>query len=478
MVLNAYGVRRLPKPYNHRTLIEQDDDYAFIQGDPSDTTDCTWFVLSLTADERRKFSSALLAGLDQLYPDEFINLYEKFWLQPSEFPNAIADNSCMDLCTLILDCINTDADIQQAIANYSIGSNVPPDAPLDTGISGTDVLEDANIVTCNNDNLFGATTGLVDLMNDIIEDLIEVLSNNSSLIGRVGDAIEGIPLIGELPLDDILQLVENFVDDLEQLYQANYTVAVRDQYRCDLFCIAQGDCTITFEQIYDYFEGEFGSTVPTNDVTEFVAWFATNSPANALIVPAWHLFIAGIMRFGGMVLDIDSGRLITMVSALYNDPDGDWLTLCNCAQPPDIDTDLTTGLNGWYIYDDPAYVPRGNWQNTIGVVDQWTEDRWRTSIGYDFGQVETIDRIEVDLDFEQAGNTNVINWYEGIHSTPTYGYDPLIEAKNITQDGLITMVTTTQATTDKVAFQVANGTSGLIGVHGKGIIKAVRIWFV
>jgi len=474
MVLNAYGVRRLPKPYNHRTLIEQDDDYAFIQGDPSNTTDCTWFVLSLTADERRKFSSALLAGLDQLYPDDFINLYEKFWLQPSEFPNAIADNSCMDLCTLILDCINTDTDIQQAIANYSIGSNVPLDAPLDTGISGTDVLEGAGIVTCNNDNLFGATTGLVDLMNEIAEDLIEVLSNNSSVIGRVGDAIEGIPILGELPVDDILQLVENFVDDLEQLYQANYTVAVRDQYRCDLFCIAQGDCEITFEQIYDYFEGEFGSTVPTTSVEDFILWFATNSPANALIVPAWHLFIAGIMRFGGMVLDIDSGRLITMVSALYNDPDADWNVLCNCGTTADFVFDFETGNQSWIIFDKPTEPPRGIYTVSTGFEESWSEERYRCAPMYDFGSIQNIDRVDVDVYWELAGNTNVINlqkdWVQGVD------VGSLVESVTVTGNGDQTFSFQTQFSSDKIDLNCAVGTQNQVGVTGEIIIKEVRVW--
>lgn len=352
-----------PYPLSYLPSDGGNDLTPFVSGDPTVLPDTTnWYVMCLTPEQLQAMRNIINIGAPIAYPNDYVQ-YWRLWAQIEQFPNEVPENSCMDFCQLVLDCINTNTDVQEAIASYTNAPTIPLDEPLNTTISNSDIIGDAVIVTCNPDNLFGATTGIVDFMNQLALDFIEIMSNNASIIGRVGDAIEGIPIIGELPVDDVLQLVESFVDDMEQLYQANYTVATRDDYRCELFCIALDNCGITFEQIYDFFEAELGSTVPTTSVEAFILWFATNSPANSLIVPAWHLFIAGLMRFGGSIFNIDSARLITMVSAMYNDPDPDWSTLCLCGWIETFDFTLN---DGGFVATDSGYGTRGVWSSGNG----------------------------------------------------------------------------------------------------------------
>ena len=155
---NPYGIKRLPYPINRRTLLEQDDLFDFTQGNPEDTTDCSWYVFQFTSEQRLKFGSALLAGMDLIYPDEFVSLFQ-LWLQPTEFPNTfppVSLSGCdpVELCELVLQCIQENEDIQRAIGEYSLTSAVSSTSPENETALSTDLFQGQP--DCDNDKIYGA----------------------------------------------------------------------------------------------------------------------------------------------------------------------------------------------------------------------------------------------------------------------------------------------------------------------------------
>ena len=345
-----YDRNRLPYPYSYRTILEQDSPDDFVVGDPQSSDPCNFFVVSLNDDEKRKFTSALLAGLDLLYPDEFVYLFQ-LWLQPTEFPNSFPPSTIgacnpVDLCQLILQCIQDTPSLQQAIAQYGGGGySVPLDSPFDTEILGTNLISDNS--SCDNDKLFGAMTGLVDLINDLATDFIQILQDNVNTAARVAELIEVIPGIGEVVPADIVTLAENFCEDLQNAYDAAYTVALRDEMRCDLYCLAQDECQVDFAEILAYYEGKLGF-INVSDFDDFFGQYITGAFIGNQLVYAWYYFVIGMFSFGSEVLNIDQDKFVKMISALFNDPDSDWSVICDsctpCQLPIDIDfEDQTAG---------------------------------------------------------------------------------------------------------------------------------------
>lgn len=291
----------------------------------------------------------------------------------------IVSDCNMDLCQRIIDCINSTPDLQQLIANTALGSGINGTDGVNSGIANSNILE--GNVGCDNDNLFGMATGIVDLYNNLALDLIEQLSASTNSAGRLGDMIEAIPGIGILPADDILQFAEAFMDDIEQNYQASYTVGLADEYRCELFCLAQDDCELTFTDIFNYFNDKMIASVAIVDWIDFVEFFTNGLFSGEELVHAFHAFVAGTFMLSGSILGIDSSKLITMVSALFNDPDSDWDVLClSCLDWTQeyLQVHGDPSIDGWVYnqgtYDNVGLEIDSTWNGTFtgSCIPNWT----------------------------------------------------------------------------------------------------------
>lgn len=324
-------------------------------------------VLTVTEQEYVEMLSALYNGAKTTYPEKWISVI---------YPLIKAGK--VDFCTAVLNCIETNTEVQEAIAEYSgTTTNQLTDTP-EQEILDSDTLSEAGIVTCQNDNLFGAITGLVDLMNDLAEDFIEIMTANTNSVGRMGDVIEMIPVFETLPVDDLLQIVEGYMEDLEQNYQASYTVALRDDYRCDLFCISKDACELDFEQIFDYFRSQLQSSFTMLDLEDLFEWLLQGFFTGTELVHAWHTLISGLMLFGSKVLNVDYKRIVTMVSAMYNDPDSDWSILCSCGWT--WNSDFANSSNIWlarnFGFGDLAFYNTGvNWESVDGSTSASNDSR-------------------------------------------------------------------------------------------------------
>lgn len=444
---------------------------------PEDNTSIC-VVLPDSAEFRQLYMGALLAltrwyyydVTDETDAESVVNrVSECLYLTMQDYGN------CMTDCDAILQCVLTNDALRNEITNIAInGVSAQLDSLSNATYESHDLSHGQN-TTCNYDNLFGMVTGLVDLYQNLALDIIEIMTASANNIGRIGDLVEAIPIIGELPFDDIQQFAENFVDDLEQNYQANYTLSLRDEYRCDLFCLAvDNNCVLTLAMVTDYFATRLQHDFQQLDMEDVLEYFTQGAFTGVELVHAWHTFVSLLMQYGGIILGLHFERFIKMVAVLWNDPDSDHSILCDCFNEPDYSFDFTS-QNSWTIINITGQN-RATWVVNEGYDDVWQDTRWRTAIFYDFGQSVTISKIEIDFKHQLAGVTNIISLYKDPVQGSSLG--TLVETINISTNGELTRTFETQFTpsTNKICFQGVNGTQNSQVTHGDHIIRRVRIW--
>lgn len=347
---NPYGIRRLPFPLNYRTELLQDDTIEFVAGNPQDATDCSWFVYQLTAENRLKLTSAMLAGLDLLYPDEFVSLFQ-LWLQPLEFPDQfppIATGCTVpDLCNLILNCIETTQELQDAISYYSSVSNIQSgsqqiEANLDSQLVN-------NPIGCDNDIIFGMTTQLVEFSDRLIKDLFEQIDASQLSATNVGYLIKLVPVLETLPLDEMFELTDKLVDDMETAYLSASTQLLKDEIACDLFCLAQdNNCVLTLEMVRDYYQDKANIVFSYNDVLSFLQDFISGTFVGNAVFYGMNIFFFQIFAFGGKFLEYLFSDYMRVIQSMYNDPNSDWDTICDdCPTNWVWNSDFANSANIW-----------------------------------------------------------------------------------------------------------------------------------
>lgn len=299
-------------------------------------------VLQVTEEQYIKMLSALWNGAYTTYPQEWMSVV---------YPLIKAGK--MSLCDAILACIQSTPEIQQEIAQLSLSAPVATDTEENGGYLGTEII--TTQAGCDNDAIFGMTTQLTDLWNQLSEDMLEIFTEIPAGFARIGDFIEAFPGLGVLPFDDILQFGESFMDDIQTGYDSAYTVALRNEIRCHLFCLALDNCELTMEDMRDYFFDELAETLTFDSFGEFMEDLLLLNLVGQATVWGMHLLLAQAMIFGSSILDTDVLFVYQLINTFFNDPDSDWVTLCTGCATWEKTWDFTTESgagDGWQV---------GNW---------------------------------------------------------------------------------------------------------------------
>lgn len=380
------------------------DMTPFVSGDPTVQPNSTnWYILCLTPDELQALRNIINVGSPIVYPDTYIK-YWRLFSQLEQFPNEIPEDSCMDLCTLILDCINSTPALQQAIADYSLGSAIDGATVEDSTILASNIVSDQG--GCNNDNIYGMTIQLVQFVNSINEDILELFVNAPFAAGRLGDIIEAIPGIGELPFDDMLQFADNFLEDINDAYQSAYTVSLEQEMACDLFCLAQdNNCTLTWEQARDYYADKTAVLLDTTDWSKFVEDLIANNWIGTTTVYVMYYLFFQTLIYGGEILGQNSEKVNNIIASMFNDPDPDWNINCDpCVSTWQHTFDFTVSDGGFYVVA-PAgadalgqYVASTGWSTSDGLFANPDHYGRAVSIRKDF-TTSNITKVEMAYNY-------------------------------------------------------------------------------
>lgn len=473
-VSNEYQFYSSQYPYPLNRVLTDGGDFCkpFTIGDPTNVNPGVdnFYIICCTPDEMSKIQSAIEVGAPIAYPDFYSDVFQ-LMEQAIQFPNSFEGAACVDLCQLIINCINDTPELQQLIAQTSIGAPINGSTGQNSQLLLSEIIN--NPSGCDNDHLFGMTTGLVDLLDDVGKNILSRLQASANPSGRIGDIIEAIPGIGELPVDDIFQFVESALEDIENGYDAAYTAVLRNDLRCGLFCIAQDDCTLTLEEARDFYVDQLGLPFDFVSVLDFINNINDNAWLGDATVYVMHLIVLQMLIFGGNVTGFDVDKLLQIVQSMFNDPDSDWMTLCNDCETLCYTFDFTTSTEGFMPLTEEGYPDRAVWEDGIGWNQNWSNLRWRCGIYYDLPQVENIVRIELDVDFNPIGATSVMNRHQYFTDGNVNGS---IDAKTVTQSGVQTLVYDVDYSSDQLVFNGANGTQGNMGIQDTQIITGMRVY--
>jgi len=323
------------------------------------------FVLSLNQTEWTKLYTAVLTGADLSYPNEAHNV-EYLFLQ-------MMDVNMADLCAVIADCITnspgTRTALNQFLEDNGYGSGGGADSPPGVYDANELLIDGSEFPGCDNDQLFGAITQSVDLFNQIITDAFEAFEASTAPWERVSAILEAIPITNILAVDDLIQFADQMFENLAQNYLAEYTAAIRDEYRCDLFCATKDTCEMSFQTMADYFVGRVGQSFTEATFLDWIDWFVFGSFPDEAVVHASHAILCSVLAYGAKFFNLDHTWLARAMTSFLNDPDNDWDGLCECTAPALLvgmgSCIATEDTGGWWDLTDPNYcggcAPNGEW---------------------------------------------------------------------------------------------------------------------
>lgn len=322
-----------------------------------DNTTQTLLNVSWSQAEYTRILSALLVGAELTYPFQSQQIYYDFM----RLKNSMT-------CEQIIDCIENDADTRLSLQifltqnGYGTGSGTY-DTP--TIYTNNPLLADGSqIPSCGNDNLFGAITQLIDFMNSVLTDIFERIEAGSNYLERTQILLSGVPGIGLLPLDEFVDFADNVISALGENYVSQYTSEIRDEYRCDLFCLCKDTCELDFQAWSEYFMSKVGSAISSENLSDGLEWFITGVWEGTQVVHAAHALMCDILAYGSKFFDLDPTYLSRVITSAMNDPDSDWTTLCEDCLP---------------VNSHPAIVTPCYGGGSAGILEDLGNGRWRVT---------------------------------------------------------------------------------------------------
>lgn len=306
--------------------------------------------------EGAQLGAFLISGVDLnqwiigLIDGALLNLKESWQFEQVELENMTPDEASqyfenlemrliVSLCQEIADCLSdSDSPAYDVLINaiqtgVGGGSGSNTQSPVFTGdSSGVGGQQDRTLAKdeCDSDLVFGFCTQLVDLLNSTIEDLFQIVEAGSNIAERAGIVVENIPFVNQA-----IDVADQIAEEGFENYSAYYTETLRNQFRCDLFCMMMDkpDCHLMFSEMANYFIGLGGGSVSNVAVGVALESLAEGLIAGSSTVYAMHAILCTALQYGSDFMGINTGQLQKLCQSFLNDPDSDWTTLCDdCPQ--------------------------------------------------------------------------------------------------------------------------------------------------
>jgi len=265
---------------------------------------------------------------------------------------------CMD-CADVADCIDTSPDVQIAIENV-IQQQQGAENPVSTNAAGANLL--SGLDGCAFNNLWGAIDDFVDWLNDNNTDFLDRITSASTPAKRAAVLSDSIPGFTGAALGGSLSAAITFLSSqLKGEYEENYDTIYADGLKCELFCIAKENCTLTIRDVYLVLAARVGYT-PADQLfysglifTVFGEWTGTQFADVMMFTQMGaFLFMGG---FGGY---LGVNPVSNALAMGWDDPSDDWMVKCEC---PDTWT---------YILDSttmPSWVEIPDGAGGVGTID-------------------------------------------------------------------------------------------------------------
>lgn len=293
---------------------------------------------------------------------------------------------CMDFCAQMIanaECFLDDSDVQTQLITQLLSNQTFVQAMNQIAGKGVPMPEVEIVApvtdTCVEDNLFGGITSIVRQMNINNTDFFEIIEAGSNPIERASLILGAIPILETLPLDEIVEFTDQIIENIFENYDAAYTTALEDEYRCDIFCLALDapDCAVTFDMLFEYFSNRLGGSITIESIlAEGIAFIAAGTWSGTEIVDAMMLTQVVLWRAASNFLGVNIRTLQTVGLLGQNNPDPDWSLLCECVTTWEKTWDLTASAYDWSIVG--TFVSGTGVQSTGTGGSPYTAQVYRT----------------------------------------------------------------------------------------------------
>lgn len=387
-------------------------------------------------------------------------------------------------CETVLYCILNDTDVQDGIQDLIDG--------LGEG-SSTENLGDgiAELKACQPDYIFGAVTELVKYLNTSAIDAFEILETATNFVEIITEWLDNYPVVQQLiaPITDYIAWIQ---DNIAENYDAQYTQALEDTYRCDLFCLwrQSGYCQLSLRDVANYFVGRLGGPGLSNTLLDLIDFLITGQWQGTQIVDAMFLAIVGVMSVETdfiPFITVSSVRSFETVIALgANSPDPDWSILCQTCpqticqdfaeQPPQTDYSVILGSwTGGEGHPAPAIKNADNVNSaTYPLNGSGTNSGIATAIEIELPSERSVVEVSFDYRMSQDKDTTVGSIVRLLDSLGNIVYtDSVISTTNA--DGEWHTAVFTMNETDIASVIVASFRASVPTVTGIGLIDNVCI---
>lgn len=462
-VWTRFGVNYADVP-TPQTLTQGDGDT--LSNDIALSEDEQYLVLAVTLAQYTALLSAALNGANRHYPEEYIAVI---------YPLIKAGK--MSLCDALAECIETSPGFAEALQQwladngYGTGSGTPDTPTVYT--NNPNILSGSFLSSCNNDNLYGGITQLVDLMNDTITDLLEKLEAATETAEVIKIILSAIPVTDILAVDEIIEFADQLVEAIGENYAAEYTQTLRDEICCDLFCATKDSCYLDFATWANYFMGKMGESITDISWAQAAQWFLDATLSGASVVYAPHALMCQVLAYGGEFFGVDMAWFAKCASSAMNDPDSDWETKCDCVCPA---WNFTTWDGDWTNYGSAG---AGTWTLGVGWSEASYGGNWLLNIHKTFTPV-TITQMEYDLDVTWGSLGFAWQWavrlvYDG--TTVAGDIFNLAAGETPFTAGEHTRTITYSGQIDEIRIQIrtCSGTSECSANPGEAVFSEVRL---
>lgn len=175
--------------------------------------------------------------------------------------NAAATASfevCMEFCERIIDCIATDADVRASIVN-ALKSDPDFNQWLSTQVYRLTEGQITGILVpgdCDNSVVAGRALALVERLDTNNTDFLEMVETGTNDEERISEVLEAIPVLDEAPVGDVIGIINSIMENFAENYASISTTGRREAMAREIYCLmlANEDCSITFEQLFEYFQ--------------------------------------------------------------------------------------------------------------------------------------------------------------------------------------------------------------------------------
>lgn len=286
-----------------------------------------------------KVLSALVNGAAITYGDEGRAVVWEF-LRNVEFP--------VSLCDQIAACIAENEATQNALRNFVTSDPEISDffTNIVEGLTAGQITSPVIDKGCDNSDVAGAVVAIVERMNNYNVDALEIIEVGTNDEEKVATVIEGVPVLGILPFDDIIDFAQDLLEDFYENYNGAVTEEWKDSVEEDLYCIAKGktDCKLTYEDLFEYFQNRAGSGLDllstALDIVNFVKGgdFSTDE----LVASGMYALQIAFVRVGRDFFGIN----LPKIGALTRDalPSTKWEDWDECVTPEEwIDNNFAGG---------------------------------------------------------------------------------------------------------------------------------------